>query len=47
MRTAIIAETAKLGLIAFLPPPVPFGSKRWQHSSRRGRDPPAPPFGCR
>jgi hypothetical protein len=28
-RTAIIAETAKLGMTAFLPPAVPFGSKQW------------------
>jgi hypothetical protein len=28
-RTAIIAETAKRGMTAFLPPAVPFGSKQW------------------
>jgi len=28
-RTAIIAESAKLGMKAFLPPAVPFGSKQW------------------
>src|SRR5216684_237890 len=28
-RTAIIAESAKLGTTAFLPPPVPFVSKQW------------------
>jgi len=28
-RAAIIAESAKRGTKAFLPPPVPFGSKQW------------------
>ncbi len=28
-RAAIVAESAKLGTKAFLPPPVPFGSKQW------------------
>jgi hypothetical protein len=28
-RTAIIAESAKLGATPFLPPQVPFGSKQW------------------
>jgi hypothetical protein len=28
-RTAIIAESAKLGMTAFLPPAVAFGSKQW------------------
>jgi hypothetical protein len=28
-RAAIIAESAKRGISAFLPPPVPFGSKQW------------------
>jgi len=28
-RAAIIAESAKRGTTAFLPPPVPFGSKQW------------------
>jgi hypothetical protein len=28
-RAAIIAESAKRGTAAFLPPPVPFGSKQW------------------
>jgi hypothetical protein len=28
-RAAIVAETAKRGMKAFLPPPVPFGSKQW------------------
>jgi hypothetical protein len=28
-RAAIIAEDAKRGMKAFLPPPVPFGSKQW------------------
>lgn len=28
-RAAIIAESAKRGAKAFLPPPVPFGSKQW------------------
>jgi hypothetical protein len=28
-RTAIIAESAKRGTTAFLPPLVPFGSKQW------------------
>src|SRR3954463_14728038 len=28
-RSAIIAETKKRGMTAFLPPAVPFGSKQW------------------
>jgi hypothetical protein len=28
-RTAIIAESEKRGMKAFLPPAVPFGSKQW------------------
>ena len=28
-RAAIVAESAKRGTTAFLPPPVPFGSKQW------------------
>jgi hypothetical protein len=28
-RDAIVAETRKLGMTAFLPPLVPFGSKQW------------------
>jgi hypothetical protein len=28
-RAAILAESAKRGTTAFLPPPVPFGSKQW------------------
>jgi hypothetical protein len=28
-RTAIVAESAKLGTKPFLPPPVPFDSKQW------------------
>jgi len=28
-RAAVIAETEKRGMKAFLPPAVPFGSKQW------------------
>jgi hypothetical protein len=28
-RAAIVAETAKRGMTAYLPPLVPFGSKQW------------------
>ena len=28
-RDAIVKETAKAGMTAFLPPLVPFGSKQW------------------
>ena len=42
-RAAIIAEDAKRGMTAFLPPAVPFGSKQWPTLVTPGPGPPPSP----